>query len=116
MDKITLSFKNITPFGGLNFIYNAINRSGIALFIDKQIGSRSLWAKYSYSDVVLSLFGNALAQGSFIADLEVLKGRFFKQVFNKIPSPDTVEYVCQELRNPEHFCTNKRRCLPYIEL
>ena len=29
MDKVSKSSKNITPFGGLNFIYNAINRSKI---------------------------------------------------------------------------------------
>lgn len=98
MDKVTKSDKNITPFGGLNFIYNAVSRAGIDNFIDKQLGSRSACAVYSYADVVLSLFGNTLVQGSFVADLEVLKAKFSDQVFHKIPSPDTVEYVCQELR------------------
>jgi len=98
MDKVTQSNKNITPFGGLNFIYQAMNRMGLDKFINKQIGSRSVFAKYSYSDVVYSLFGNALTQGSFVADLEVLKEKYSQQVFNNIPSPDTVEYVCQELK------------------
>ena len=98
MDKVTQSNKNITPFGGLNFIYQAMNRMGLDKFLDKQIGSRSVFAKYSYSDVVYSLFGNALTHGSFVADLEVLKEKYSKQVFHKIPSPDTVEYVCQELK------------------
>lgn len=103
MDKITHSPKNITPYGGLNFIYQAMNRMGLDKFIDKQIGYRSVFAKYSYSNVVYSLFGNALTQGSFVADLEVLKEKYSKQVFNKIPSPDTVEYVCQELKTPDIF-------------
>ena len=98
MDKVIHSDKNITPFGGLNFIYDAISRSGIDSFIDQQMGQRSLLAQYSYSDIVLSLFGNALCQGSFVSDLEGLKEKFSNQVFNKIPSPDTVEYVCQELK------------------
>lgn len=100
MDKVILSDKNITPFGGLNFIYDAISRCGIDSFIDKQMGQRSLLARYSYSDVVLSLLANSLTQGSFVSDLEVLKEKFSNQVFNKIPSPDTVEYVCQELKTP----------------
>lgn len=100
MDKVTHNSKNITPFGGLNFIYNALSRSGIDKFIDKKIGSRSASAQYSYSDVVLSLFGNTLVQGSFISDLASLKEKFSKQIFHKIPSPDTVEYVCQELKQP----------------
>jgi len=98
MDKITHSSKNITPYGGLNFIYQAMNRMGLDKFLDKQIGYRHMLAHYSYSDVVYSLFGNAFTQGSFVADLETLKGKYSKQVFNKIPSPDTVEYVCQELK------------------
>jgi len=48
--------------------------------------------------VLLSLLGNALTQGSFVSDLEVLKSKYSKQVFHKIPSPDTVEYVCQHLK------------------
>jgi hypothetical protein len=100
MDKVKQSKKNITPYGGLNFIYDAINRSGIDTYLNEQIGSRSILAQYSYSDVVLALLGNTLTQGSFVADLEVLKAKFAKQVFHKIPSPDTVEYVCQELKQP----------------
>jgi hypothetical protein len=100
MDKVTQSNKNITPFGLLNFIYNAISRSGIDKFIDNKIGLRSVFAKYSYADVVLSLFGNTLVQGSHISDLGTLKEKFFNKVFNKIPSPNTVEYVCQELKQP----------------
>lgn len=100
MDKVTHSSKNITPFGGLNFIYNALGLAGIDKFIDKKIGFRNASAKYSHSDVVLSLFGNTLVQGSYISDLELLKEKFSDQVFHKIPSPDTVEYVCQELKQP----------------
>ena len=50
MDKIKQYSKNITPYGGLNFIYNAIYRSGIDKFLGSQIGSRSVLARYSYSD------------------------------------------------------------------
>lgn len=98
MDKVTQSSKNITPFGGLNFIYNAIQRAGLNTFLDKTLGSRSVGAKYSRSDVVLSLFGNALCQGEYIADLKSFKQKFSEQLFTKIPSADTVEYVCDELK------------------
>ncbi len=98
MNKTTKSKVNVTPFGGLNFIYHAMNRMGLDKFIEKNIGIRSIMATYSYADILYSLFGNVLTQGSYIADLEVLKGKYSRQVFNKIPSPDTVEYVCQELK------------------
>lgn len=98
MDKVSKSLKNITPFGGLNFIYNAINRSKFDTFIDEKLGYRNFRAHYSYSDIVLSLLGNSLCNGEYISDLENLKNKFSCQYFTKIPSPDTVEYACQELK------------------
>lgn len=98
MNKATQSSKNITPFGGLNFIYNAIQRAGLDTFLDKELGSRSIYARYSRSNVVLSLLGNCLCRGEYIADLATLKKKFSNQTFSKIPSADTVEYVCQELK------------------
>jgi Transposase DDE domain group 1 len=100
MDKVTTSSKNVTPFGGLNLIFNAINKAEIPKFLDNQIGFRNIRAEYSYSDIVLSLFGNSLCQGNYISDLKQLKEKFNNQYFTDIPSADTVEYACQELKLP----------------
>jgi Transposase DDE domain group 1 len=98
MRKIKQSSKNITPFGGLNFIYNAIKQSKSDSYIDQTLGYRNFRAHYSYSDIVLSLLGNSLCNGQYVSDLENLKSKFSQQFFTKIPSPDTVEYACQELK------------------
>jgi hypothetical protein len=98
MDKVITSSKNVTPFGGLNLIYNAINRSGIPEFLDNKMGFRHFRAEYSYSDIVLSLFGNSVCQGDYISDLKQFKLKFSDQFFTNIPSADTVEYACQELK------------------
>lgn len=98
MDKVIHSSKNITPFGGLNFIFKAIKNKGIDRFIDKCLGQRSKTATYSYSDIVLSLLSNSLCNGDYISDLQTIKKKYSEQFFSKIPSPDTVEYVCQELK------------------
>ena len=98
MHKVTQSSKNVTPFGGLNFIYEAISKSDIPQFIDNQIGSRNYRATYTYSDVLLSLFGNCMCNGECVSDLENFKNKYNDQYFNYIPSPDTIEYVCQELK------------------
>lgn len=100
MDKVTTSSKNVTPFGGLNLIYKALFNKELPKFIDQQLGCRNIRAEYSYSDIVLSLLGNALCQGSYIADLKELKEKFNNQYFKNIPSADTVEYACQELKLP----------------
>lgn len=99
MDKVIQSSKNITPFGGLNFVLDAINKAKLPEYIDSKLGYRSPNATYSYSDISLSLLSNTLTQGSFIADLTSLKLKFANQIFNAIPSPDTVEYACQELKS-----------------
>lgn len=49
MTKLRNLRKNITPFGGLNFIYDAINRKGLKHFIDKQLGSRHALAQYQWT-------------------------------------------------------------------
>jgi hypothetical protein len=98
MDKVTHSGKNITAFGGLNFIFKAIKDKGLDIYLDQRLGFRGVCAKYSHSDVVLSLLGSSLAQGSFVSDIEIFKEKYRDQFFNKIPSADTVEYVCQGLK------------------
>src|ERR1035437_1323641 len=103
MDKINNSSQNVTPYGGLNFIYQGMNRAGLDKFLDEQIGYRSVSAKYSYADVLYSLLGNALTQGSFVSDLEIFKAKFSEQIFKNIPSPDTIEYACQELKTASIF-------------
>jgi len=108
MHKITQSSRNITPFGGLNFIYNAIKRSKIDVFIDQKLGFRNFRAHYSYSDIVLSLFGNSLCNGEYLSDLEHLKTKFSHQFFTQIPSPDTVEYACQELKTDTEIETTSK--------
>lgn len=55
MGKITKSKKNTTAFGGLNFIYDAVSCAGMDKFINKQIGYRSNWVVYSYTDVCLAI-------------------------------------------------------------
>ena len=108
MYKVKNSDKTITPYGGLNLVFNAITAAGIDKFIDEILGYRSISAKYKRSDIVLSLLGMSMAQGSFLSDIEVFKSKFIEQVFNKIPSADTVEYVCDELKVPTivHHSTN----------
>lgn len=98
MYKVKLSSKKITPYGGLNFIHDALRRSGIKKLLDKQLGYRNPNAKYSYSDAVVSLLYNALAQGERLSDLQTLKKQVVAPLVDGIPSPDTVEYICQELK------------------
>lgn len=98
MLKVKNSDKQITPFGGLNFIDNVIKQKSIKQLIDNHLGNRNYRAEYSYSDIIISLLFNSLCNGEFVSDLEYLKENTLKNLKTYIPSPDTVEYASQELK------------------
>ncbi len=108
MHEITHSDKNITTLGGLNFIFKAIKDKCVDQYIDEKLGSRAVNAKYSYSDIVLSLFGTAISQGSYVADIEHFKENYREQFFQNIPSHDTVEYACGQLKTPTTIETTEK--------
>ena len=96
--NIEQSFRKVSPFAGLYFIADALKSLNISELINSSLPSRSANAIYKHSDVALSLFSNALLQGQRLSDLGVVKEKVFAGLGFKIPSPDTVEYACQELR------------------
>lgn len=96
--NIEQSFRKVSPFAGLYCIADAVKRLNISQLIDNNLPSRSVNAVYKYSDIALSLFSNALLQGQRLSDLSVVKQKVFSGLSFKIPSPDTVEYCCQEIK------------------
>jgi hypothetical protein len=98
MYKIINKDSDITPFGGLIFIENALNQTQVGDLITKSLGTRNARAKYTYFDVMKSLFYNAICQGEYVSDLELLRARMLKKIQPFIPSHDTVEYASQELK------------------
>lgn len=98
MPKIRNKNSNITPYGGLFFIDNLLNKKELKKLVVKHLGQRSVFAKYSYYDICKALLYNNIAQGEFLADLETLKNRLPKALSQFVPSPDTVEYASQELK------------------
>jgi hypothetical protein len=114
MDKVIHSDKNITAFGGLNFIYKAIKDRGLDKYLDDRLGVRGKCARYSHSDIVLSLLGNCLAQGSFVSDIEILRREYEGQFFDKIPSADTVEYVCRRLKKATIQDTRNKKVTHFV--
>lgn len=105
MDKIKHSSENITPFGGLNFIDALLKQNKLPNFIDKTLGFRNYRAKYTYSDILISLLHNSLCNGEFVSDLKHLKDQIIGNFKEFIPSHDTVEYAFQELKTPNKVIT-----------
>lgn len=87
-------------FGGINFMEADYRRLGLEKVITQYLGLRNLTAVYSYSDVLKSLFYMFSIGGDVLDDLNTLREQLQDQPALKACSPDTVEYVCQELRQP----------------
>ena len=84
-----------------------MNDKCLADFFNTALGSRNVHATYSYADIVYALLGNVLTNGSVISDFKHLKEIYHGQEFDKIPSHDTFEYVCQELKTDNIIITAK---------
>lgn len=96
--NIEHSTRNISPCAGLYLIVDAANRLNISQFINSNLPNRSPNAVYKYADVVLSLSANSMLLGDRLSDLALVKQKYAVNQGFKIPSADTVEYACQELK------------------
>lgn len=85
-------------FGGINFMEADFRKWGFDKLITEHLGQRSLTAQYSYSDVLKSLFFMFSINGDVLDDLNTLREQLKDHPSLKICSPDTVEYVCQQLK------------------
>lgn len=100
MYKIKQKKENINPFGGIYFIARSLKEYGIAAMIDEHMGNRPSQATYKYSDVILGVSYSHFCGGSFLDDMNVLRKHFNGNPQINFCSPDTVEYVCNQLKEP----------------
>lgn len=85
-------------FGGINFMEADFDKFDFDELITGYLGHRGLIAQYSYSDVLKSLFFMFSIGGEVLDDLNTLREQMKDHPSLKICSPDTVEYVCQKLK------------------
>ncbi len=91
MTKVEKSNEIINPFGGINFVLKAIKDSGIPQLIDKELGSRSSQAMYSYSDLFLNLWSVIFCGGEVAEDINNHLKDFLEDVpNNKVTNADTI--------------------------
>jgi len=87
-------------FGGINFMEADYRRMGIEKLFTQHVGSRSVYAAYSYSDIIKSLYYMFSIGGDVLDDLNTLKEQVQDHPSLSICSPDTVEYAFNELMQP----------------
>lgn len=95
-------------FGGINFMEADYRRLGFSSLIAAHLGLRSLSAVYSYSDVIKTIFFTHSIGGDVLDDANTLRQQLQDHPTIKICSPDTIEYVCQQLRVPKQIITTDK--------
>jgi len=97
--KVEKNIQTINPFGGINFIVEAIKRSGALDIIDNQLGKRPAQAKYSYSDLMLNLWSVFFCGGDCAEDNNEHLKNYLKDVPGlKVADADTILKVLKGLK------------------
>ena len=97
--KVEKNSQIINPFGGLNFVVEAIKKAGILEIIDNQLGIRPKQAQYSYSDLILCLWSVFYCGGDCAEDINEHLKTYIKSVPGmKVADADTVLGVLKSLK------------------
>lgn len=99
----------ISAFGGINFVFDYLNKLKIDELCQEQLPCIAAQSKYSWKDVFYSLNSIFLCGGDSIEDLQThLKGHFTNNPFVKLASPDTVLRRLSQLAEETRTCATKR--------
>jgi hypothetical protein len=98
MTKVQKISKNITPFGGVFFVNEAFNSSGLCNLVDRELGIRISTKGYSYSNLIRNFFNLRLSGGECAEDIQ----QHFRPTLEQIPgntvaSADTLLRCFNEL-------------------
>ena len=96
-----LASEYINPFGGLNFVLEEFDRLNIGETLLKELPSLATQSRYSWKDILYSLWSIYFCGGDCIEDLgKNLRSCFSSHPYFNIPSPDRVLARLKELASP----------------
>ncbi len=99
----------ISAFGGINFVFDYLNKLKIDKLCQEQLPCIASQSRYSWKDVFYSLNSIFLCGGDSIEDLQThLKSHFINNPFVKLTSPDTVLRRLSQLAEETKTCVTKR--------
>lgn len=100
---------NISPFGGLNFVLEELDRLNIKELLNNNLPKLSSNSKYQWKDILYSFWSIYFCGGNCIEDLGANFKTFLnKNPFIKVPSPDRVLSRFKELATPKDIFTTAR--------
>ncbi|HRO09424.1 MAG TPA: IS1380 family transposase [Saprospiraceae bacterium] len=98
MIKVLNSGDNIQAFGGLNFVSDHFDKEGLDKLIETALGSRSIYATYSYSDVIKNMWMLNFCGGECAEDIQTHFKATLENTHNlNVCSADTILRVQKEL-------------------
>ena len=99
----------ISAFGGINFVFEQLNKLGICHLLSSHLPALGKPSRYSWSDIFNSLLSVYFCGGDCIEDLQThLRPHFKANPFVDLPSSDTVLRRLSQLSSPEQHCYTKR--------
>lgn len=110
-----LNSKPISAFGGINFVFDHLEKEGFPIIYNRLLPKLKEQSKYSWSDVINSLLSIFFCGGDCIEDLQShLRSHFVNNPYVKLPSPDTVLRRLSELTEAKQYCTTKRGSVEHV--
>ena len=97
--KIAIKSENMTSFGGIFHVMDIFEGVGLPDLINSSLGERGNGrVKYSYSDIIMSLFCIYLCDGDHIEDITSYLGDTFSmRPDTNAASSDTIARALKEL-------------------
>jgi len=89
--KIQKYTNSVSPFSGISFVNYSFNKVGLSQLINNELGIRTKYVGYSYSEIIRNLSNVFLSGGDVIEDISTHLGTHLKEIpNNNVPSPDTI--------------------------
>ena len=89
---------SVNPFSGISLVNYYFNRSGLSELIDNELGIRTKYIGYQYSEIIRNLTNIYLSGGDVIEDINTYLGEYLKNIpGNNVPSADTILRGIKEL-------------------
>ena len=106
--KIVKSTQQITPYGGLTFVFQELEKKGIGKLINGFLSKLPEQSIYSWKDIIYSLWSIPFCGGDCIEDLSINLKQYLKPFpYFNVPSSDSLLKRLKELAKPQKTLISK---------
>ena len=99
----------VNPFSGISLVNYHFNKSGLSELIDNELGIRSKYFGYQYSEIIRNLANVYFSGGDVIEDVNTHLKEHLKSIpGNNVPSADTILRGIKELSTDNTIYTSDK--------